>query len=72
MGWKMIVSYLWRSKENADTDRSVFYDLVRPPSDLYNESLSSNKDLNFSLSAHKKYCRGSPAFRRKGLLRRQG
>ena len=71
MGWKMIISYLWRSKDNVENDKSVFYDTVRPPSDVYNES-DTNKELSFSLSAHKKYGRGSPAFRRKGLLRRQG
>ena len=71
MGWKMIISYLWRSKDNTEHDKSVFYDLVRPPSEIYNETFTK-KDLNLSLSSQKKYGPGSPAFRRKGLLKRQG
>ena len=73
MGWKLLISYFWKSKENVSgSDRSTLFDILNPVSDGDHEKLDKCcDDLNFSMSS-KKYGPGSPAFRRKGLLRRQG
>ena len=68
MGWKMLVSYIWRpSREDVSVtpDKNVFYSFLQPHPELptfYSPSKRSSK-VGY---------RGSPAFRRKGLLKRQG
>ena len=69
MGWKMLISYLWKSRENLNnSERPSFYALLNPSS---SDFINDDDELNSS-SSSKKYGPGSPAFRRKGLLRRQG
>ena len=76
MGWKMLVSYIWRSKEEIG-EKSAFYDFLQPQSDFYHDEFEG-KDYSVGhyspnkRSAKVGYARGSPAFRRKGLLKRQG
>ena len=76
MGWKMLVSYIWRSKEDIG-EKSGFYDFLQPQSDFYNDEFESKDYSALHFSPYKRsakfgYARGSPAFRRKGLLKRQG
>ena len=66
MGWKMLMSYIMRPRDPGAGDRpglAAIYDI------FHHDSLDK-EDLN--ISSTKKYGPGSPAFRRKGLLRRQG
>ena len=80
MGRKMLVSYIWRSKEDI-AEKSGFYDFLQPQSDFYNDEFESKDYSALHFSPNKRsakfgyarvYARGSPAFRRKGLLKRQG
>ena len=57
MGWKLLISYLWRVREKGDS-RSASWDPLPLPLPLP--------------GSRGKYGPGSPAFRRKGLLRRLG
>ena len=57
MGWKLLISYLWRVREKGDS-RSGSWDPLPLPLPL--------------AGSRGKYGPGSPAFRRKGLLRRLG
>ena len=73
MGWKLLISYIWRqSKENDCGGRppSIFA-LLNPAAGDFDDKDEADDELNIS-SSSKKYGPGSPAFRRKGLLRRQG
>ena len=64
MGWKMLISYIMRPRDQGGSGASVsIYD-------IFNHNENQEEELN--VSSTKKYGPGSPAFRRKGLLRRQG
>ena len=64
MGWKMLISYIMRPRDQGGSGASVsIYD-------IFNQNENQEEELN--VSSTKKYGPGSPAFRRKGLLRRQG
>ena len=64
MGWKMLISYIMRPRDQGGSGASVsIYD-------IFNHTEHQEEELN--VSSTKKYGPGSPAFRRKGLLRRQG
>ena len=65
MGWKMLVSYIWRSKEDI-AEKSSFYDFLQPQSDFYNDEFESKDYSALHFSPNKRstkfgYARGSPA-----------
>ena len=70
MGWKMLVSHIWRSKEDIG-EKSDFYDFLHPQNFFYTDVLVT-RGPSCKRSAKLGCVHGSPAFRRKGLLKRQG
>ena len=69
MGWKMLISYIMRPRDQGGSGASSvsIYDIFNHSE---NQDPLDKEELN--VSSTKKYGPGSPAFRRKGLLRRQG
>ena len=65
--WKMFISYIWRSKEDL-TEKPIFYSFLEPPEQFFETRHYSPNKRSAKLGYHHQ----SPAFRRKGLLKRQG
>ena len=65
--WRMFISYIWRSKEDL-TDKPIFYSFLDPPEEFFETRHYSPNKRSAKLGYHHQ----SPAFRRKGLLKRQG
>lgn len=66
MGWKMLISFITRPRDPGSGASLSIYDIFNHE----NQDALDRDELN--VSSTKKYGPGSPAFRRKGLLRRQG
>ena len=64
----MLISYIWRSKEDL-SDKPIFYSFIEPPRELFDTTTHYSPNKR---SAKLGYSHQSPAFRRKGLLKRQG